>query len=255
MNKDIRRVRQSIARRNKLRSIPKQTHTPKQMMPSFPQEEEKHGFYPVLEESSSGNKQTAEIFSQFILKGILSVILFFVVAILLQSNIDIFRKPKEWTSHVMTEEFPFARVNQWYQESFGTPLAFSPQDNQLTKESDEDLLPVMGSVTQSFQANGSGIMIAPEGPSPVTSWNDGVIIFAGNDRDTNKTVIVQHADRSKTTYGLLSSVDVHLYQFVSKNQRIGTFNPTEESKSVFFSIEKNQKYIDPIQVIKVDDLP
>lgn len=255
MNKGVRKVRQSIARRNKIRNLSKKSYISKQMISPFPQEEEKHGFYSIPHESTSERNQTSEFLGQLMLKGILSVVLFFIAAILLKTDIEILKKPKQWTSYMMKEEFPFARVNQWYKEAFGTPLAFSPQNNPSIKDSDEDSLPVIGNVTESFQANGSGIMIEPEGPSPVTAWRDGIIIFSGNDRQTNKTVIVQHADRSKTTYGLLSSVDVHLYQFVSQNQRIGTFNPTEENKSVFFSIEKNQKYIDPIQVIKVDDLP
>jgi len=252
---NVRKVRKSIAKRNKIRSLSTRGYTSKKIMQPFPQEEEKHGFYPVFQANSSEDKQKSVLMGHFLLKGILSIILFFVVAIVLQSNIELLEKPKKWTSHVMSEEFPFARAHQWYQETFGTPLAFSPQNIQTTGETEEDALPVMGNVTQSFQTNGTGIMITPTSPSPVTAWRDGIIIFAGSDKEMKKTVIIQHADRSKTTYGLLSSLDVHLYQYVSKNQRIGTFNPTEDNESVFFSIEKNDEFIDPIQVIKVDDLP
>lgn len=255
MSRGVRKVRQSIARRNKLRNLSKKSDGSKQTISPFPQEEEKHGFYSVFQDSTSENKQRSEFLGQFLLKGIFAIILFFVVAMILKTNIEFLQKPKQWTSHVMEEEFPFARINQWYKESFGSPLAFSPESNSVIANRGEDALPVIGNITESFQANGTGIMIAPEGPSPVAAWRDGVIVFAGNDHQTNKTVTVQHADRSKTTYGLLSSVDVHLYQFVSKNERLGTFHPSEENKSVFFSIEKNQQYIDPIQVIKVDDLP
>src|SRR5690625_5039769 len=255
MNKGLKQVRKSIAKRNKLRSLQSRSILSKQSMQSLPQIEEKHGFYPQIQDHSPRNKQNMKLFGPMIVKGILSVALFIVVTFLLQSNVQFLEEPRNWTSQALTEEFPFARVNQWYQETFGSPLSFSPQNKQIVDHVEEPALSVLGTVTESFQANGSGIMISPDVPSPVSVWRDGMSIFAGNDHDTHKTIVVQHADRSKTTYGLLSSIDVHLYQFISQNQRIGTFNPTEENKSVYFSIEKNQEYIDPVQVIKVDDLP
>src|SRR5699024_12750286 len=79
------------------------------------------------------------------------------------------------------------------------------------------------------------------------------VTFAGNDRKTNKTVVIQHADNSTTTYGYLQSIDVHLYQSIQSNQRLGTFVSTQENRHLYFSIEKDNQYIDPVQVIQVDD--
>ncbi len=257
MNKAVQKVRQSIAKRNNMRRVIKSNQGRQQIIPPLPQEEEKHGYYAVFQENQQP-ETSAEQFSfvgQFFLKGVLAAILFFVVAILLQTNIPLLEKPKQWTSHAIQEEFPFASIHQWYQEAFGSPLAFSLKTNDYVGDAEIDSLPVMGSVSQSFQSHGSGIMIDPEEFSSVSAWRDGIIVFAGNDRETNKTVVIQHADRSKTTYGFLSSIDVHLYQYVAKHQEIGTFDPNHDHRSVFFSIEKDQTYIDPIQVITVDDLP
>lgn len=257
MNKAVQKVRQSIAKRNNMRHVVKSNKARQQIIPPLPQEEEKHGYYAVFQDDQqpAASSEKFSFVGQFFLKGVLAAILFFVVAILMQTNIPILEKPKQWTSHVMREDLPFASIHQWYQEAFGSPLAFSLQTNQPVTDSEIDSLPVMGNVTQSFQSHGSGIMIDPEGPASVSAWRDGIIVFAGNDRETNKTVVVQHADRSKTTYGYLSTIDVHLYQYVAKHQEIGTFDPTHDNSSVFFSIEKNQTYLDPIQVITVDDQP
>lgn len=255
MEKELNQVRKSIIQRNKMRNLGSSRPSERSVIPTFPQEEEKHGYLPSFLDPSPGNKNEGKIAYNMMMKAIMSAILFLGIALLLQSNATFFAKPKEWTNHVLTEEFPFARVNLWYQQTFGTPLAFNPQKNNRLSEPETMALPVNGSVTETFQVNGSGIMISPKESSPVSAWREGMVIFAGNDREMDKTVIIQHADSSKSTYALLSSIDVHLYQFVQANQRIGTFNPTEISEMVYFSIEKDNRYMDPIQVIQVDDLP
>src|SRR5690606_14987800 len=116
-------------------------------------------------------------------------------------------------------------------------------------------LPVSGNVIETFQTNGKGITIAPTETTSVQALREGIVIFSGKKSETNKTIVIQHADKSTTTYGFLSSIDVHLYQIVDANQRIGEFNPTDANEVVYFSIEKNNEFVDPVQVIEVDDQP
>ncbi|WP_188453512.1 M23 family metallopeptidase [Virgibacillus oceani] len=255
MNKGVKQVRKSINQRKNIRGI-KAKGMPKRITPSFPQEEEKHGYFPIFPDNThtQQTKDKSRFISGIMLKGILSIILFFGAAFLFQTNTDLLEKPTMWTSHALTKEFPFARVNQWYQETFGSPLAFAPQQKQQ-KDNEQLALPVSGNVTESFQANGSGIMIAPQDTSEVMAMDSGVVIFAGNDPETDKTVVVQHADGSLSSYGFLSEIDVHLYQFVSNNEQIGNFVPNDKNETVFFAIEKDNHYVDPVQVIKVDDTP
>ncbi|MEC5422046.1 M23 family metallopeptidase [Virgibacillus sp. C22-A2] len=253
MNKGVKKVRQSIVQRKKMRGFPGKHDSKADSMTAFPQEEEKHGYFPFFSDTALQSKSKSKTASGYMLKGILSVMLFFGVALLWQTDYELFHKPREWTSNVLTEEFPFAKVNRWYQETFGSPLAFTPQQGQSAGSEEALALPVNGSVSESFQANGRGIMIKTEEASAVSALSEGVVIFAGNDKETNKTIIVQHPDGSKSTYGYLSAMDVHLYQFVKSNERIGQFTPSSENNTVYFAIEKDNDYIDPVQVIKVDD--
>ena len=257
MDKNIRKVRKSIEQRKKMRGkLPETDNTEQQILSPLPQEEEKHGYYPVFTETPPSNVRMNHKMFGFVMKGICSVVLFFAVALLLQSNQTYLSEAKEWTNQALTDEFPFAKVNLWYQETFGSPLAFSSGDRESEEGSYESAaMPVMGDVQETFQVNGKGIMITPQEESIVSAMHDGIIIFSGNDRDTNQTIVVQHADGSETTYGNLSDTDVHLYQFVSANQKIGTFIPNEMNESVYFSIEKDDQYIDPVQVMQVDDTP
>lgn len=253
MSKEIKQIRKAITERKKVRGLNSNDTHAKQIMPILPGDEEKHGFHPAFSGQPLPTKHKGKVVSGYVLKGILSIILFFGTALILQTDAKMFTSSKSWTRDALTDEFPFARVNQWYQETFGSPLAFAPEKSKIGDTQQQLALPVNGEIQETFQSNGSGIMIAPTGTSDVSVLQEGVIIFAGNDKATNKTVVVQHADGSKSTYGYLSSIDVHLYQFVASNQIIGKFIPNEDSKSVFFSIEKDDKYINPVQVIKVDD--
>src|SRR5699024_11362991 len=110
---------------------------------------------------------------------------------------------------------------------------------QKTDEIEPMALPVTGSVTESFQTNGKGIMIAPDSTSMVSALQEGIVIFAGNDRETNKTIKIQHPDGSISTYGYLNTVDVHLYRPIDKEQELDKVTPTSVKKKFYISHHKN----------------
>lgn len=251
MTKDIKGVRKSIEQRKKARGYPYREGSSKQTISHLPQEEEKHGYLPVFTEVSGESRKDRAVSGVF-LKGTLSVMLFFGTALLWQSDAALLETPKRWTNTALTEEFPFAKVNAWYQETFGAPLAFTPPSGGTAEVDDLMAFPVSGNVTETFQVNGKGIMIEPEETEDVAAIQEGIVVFAGNDRETKKTVIIQHPDGSNSTYGFLSSIHVHLYQYIGNNQRVGQFSP-KDSETMYFAIEKDNDYIDPVQVIQVDD--
>ncbi|MFD2133672.1 peptidoglycan DD-metalloendopeptidase family protein [Pseudogracilibacillus auburnensis] len=257
MDRGVRKVRQSIKQRKKMRE--RHDSSAQRLVPYIADDQEKHGFEsPSYNIEPTYDKKTERKMqkSTMLIKVTASIVLFVGSAFLLQSNIPALQQPQKWAYNALQNEFPFAKVNEWYVTTFGTPLAITPQGNiSLGSDDNPMILPVIGDVVETFSANGSGIMISPDEKTVVSAINRGVVIFAGNDKETNKTVIIQHADNSQTTYGFLSSIDVHLYQIVNPNQTIATFQPTEENEMVYFSIEKNNQFIDPSQVIPVDDIP
>ncbi|MFC3039267.1 peptidoglycan DD-metalloendopeptidase family protein [Virgibacillus xinjiangensis] len=260
MSRGVRKVRQSIERRKKLRGLPagKDTEKEQHVFPAFLQEEEKHGVYPDFsEEGSVTEKNEHHPAKGMAIRAVISALLFAGTAFIIQTDAELFKEPKNWTTEALTEEFPFAKVNVWYQDTFGGPMQLSPQPSTDTETVTQDqlTLPVSGSVKESFQTNGKGIKIAPGEETGVAALEDGVVVFAGKDRDTEQTVIIQHPDGSKSTYGFLSALNVHLYQFVERSQKIGSFSPVQERESMYFSIENKDNYVDPVQVIKVDDTP
>ncbi|HLR62601.1 MAG TPA: M23 family metallopeptidase [Lentibacillus sp.] len=251
MNKGVKKVRKSINQRKKMRGTAGEKNTTQIMPSSFPQEEEKHGYFPIFTDDGRASKSSNGRITGFAIKGVLSAMLFLSTALLFQTDSELLSAPKEWTVNTLTEEFPFASVNQWYQETFGAPMALSSSPS--ADEGEALAFPVSGSVSETFQANGTGIKLAPEQETAVSAMQGGVVTFAGNNHETGKTVIVQHPDNSETVYGNLSSIDVHMYQFINRGQQLGIFSPGRDNKNVYFAIEKNNSYVDPVQVIEVDD--
>ena len=253
MNKGVDKVRKSIEERRKMKQITKNRRHTKHVYPPFPMEEEKHGYFPDYTHNDSfGKNRKYPQLTHFVVKGFLALFLFAGTAFVIKTNGDLFSFPKKWTRHAMTEEFPFARVHKWYQESFGAPMGLSPTST-VPSGQEALALPVNGTVTESFHSNGTGIMITPEEDTDVSALRNGIVIFAGKNKNTGNTVTIQHADGSESTYGHLSDLNVHVYQFIATGQQIGKFKPTASNETIYFAIEKDSRYIDPVQVIKVDE--
>ena len=82
---------------------------------------------------------------------------------------------------------------------------------------------------------------------------DGTVIFAGNKENYGKIVIVQHADGSESWYGQLKEIYVKNYDQVKAGQALGVVNPTGvDTGEFYFAIKKDEKFIDPVQVISFE---
>jgi len=246
----ISAIRNNITKRRKIR------HTMYGRSNSLPQisTEEKHGYMPYVQSPINSYKPS---YFKFSLKLLLCITLFFFVKFSVSPNSLFSDSFKNRTLNALTEDFPFAKAYLWYETTFGTPLSFiSDQNKTIPVKSNipEDyILPVNGQLNSSVSDEELGLYISPTELADVRAMSDGIVIFRGKDRKSNKkTVIIQHEDKSKSYYSNLSSINIHLYEFVNKNEIIGTFNPKEGEGDFYFSIEKNRQRIDPLQVIKID---
>lgn len=251
MSRDIRKVRKAIEQRKRERSVSYKDM--EQASGIFHQPEEKHGYPPEINNYDFKEKSSKGFVTGLMMRGILSGILFFSVALLMSTNHALFVKPQEMANQLLRNDFPFAKVNSWYRDVFGSPLAFSPQPVDLPEEHQEAVMPVTGDIIETFQTNGTGVKISPGKETDIVAHHEGVVVFAGRNPDTGRTIVVQHADGTNSSYGNLTDIDVHLYQYVTANERIGTFAPTESSDAVYFSLEKDNTFLDPVKVIVVDD--
>lgn len=218
--------------------------------------EEEYGF----ETTASYEKEEHPLFKKeyFYFKLLASLCLFLVVGVMFKHPSDKLDEPRAFVNEAMDQEFQFASVTTWYEDKFGKPIAFLPEDS-AAKGGREELnnqngVPVSGKITESFESNGAGIMIETGPGSKVESMNDGVVIFAGSKEELGKTVVIQHSDKSESWYGHLDSVDVKLYETVKKKKEIGKVKTSEDGTkgSFYLAIKKGDAFIDPKKVIPFD---
>ncbi len=242
-NKDLSTIRHNIMKRKQKKKRPSTIQASNTVM--YKQKKDR-----PFSENNTPHVPQRSFQRRFLIKTFLATTLFFASTLLLTNQDGWLEKPHQFTKQLYTVEFPFATVNAWYQAKFGAPLAL--QQKQINEE--EPLaLPVSGEISQTFQENGEGVLISSAEEKEVVAIQSGTVLFAGKDRETGNTIILQHEDRSKSIYGNLSTLDVHSYQSIEANQAIGTFEPEAATDKMYFAIEKNQQFMDPIQVIKVDD--
>ncbi|HZW67862.1 MAG TPA: M23 family metallopeptidase [Pseudogracilibacillus sp.] len=253
MDRKINEIRKSIKNRKSLQKKA-QAMTKEESLYEMITDEERQGAYHELshleqKEHKRHEKSTPRLFFYQLFAA---VGLFFLSALLIKSDLASFNKAEHLLRGAFQENFPFATVHEWYVQHLGIPLSLVPEARTASTVQEGYQMPLEGEVVESFTSTGKGIEILPKEDSSVRAVDKGIVIFAGRVNETDKTVVIQHGDRSETTYGKLTSIDVHLYEVVNVHDVIGRVDPAETEESFFFSIEKQSGYVDPIKVINVD---
>lgn len=227
-------------------------------------EDEKYGFNHFSSYEPGKDDGVHPLFKKevFIFKILASAVLFLVIAIMFRENSATFAPARDFVNKTMEQDFKFATVSKWYEDQFGKPLALLPfTDDKKEVEKNvvekDPVLPVFsGKILENFEKNGQGIMIETAKGGPVEAMKEGNVMFAGVKEDTGKTVIIQHADQTQSTYGNLDEIKVSLYQFIETETVVGTASEsTGEDKTkgtYYFAIKKGDDFIDPIQVIRFE---
>ncbi|PLS15649.1 peptidase M23 [Bacillus sp. M6-12] len=255
--KDRRKeIRNRIAKRKKMSGTRQAGLTP-----SF-YDEDKYGFERLPAYEGTPSDMDHPLFKKEVIyfKILAALCLFLITAVMFKHPSDKFDAARNFVSKTMDTELQFAAISMWYEDTFGKPIAFLPQDAgkaeqaKKTTADTEYALPASGKIMESFEANGEGILIETGLGSKVEAVNEGTVIFSGVKKDLGKTVIIQHYDKSESWYGGLESIDVLLYDPVSKGKVIGTVaSSSDASKGTFYlAIKKDDTFIDPKKVISFE---
>ncbi|MBM7605754.1 stage IV sporulation protein FA [Metabacillus crassostreae] len=255
-------IRKRIAKRKRERGTSSEQDYSKRTS-LFMSDEERHGgFYapPNYDMGPNKNQSGHPLFRTevFIFKVLLSAVLILVTAIVFKNGSPMFDQAKSVITYSLEEEFQFAAVSTWYRDQFGEPLALFNTNKETSDVVDEKTqtaqlaVPASGKILESFKDNGQGIMVETNKPT-VEAMNEGIIIEASEKAETGLTIVVMHADGTKSWYGNLDKVNVALYDFVKKGTELGKIKLSEKQKGTYyFAIKKGDAFIDPIQVIKFE---
>ncbi|MFS0780760.1 peptidoglycan DD-metalloendopeptidase family protein [Bacillus sp. 1P06AnD] len=192
----------------------------------------------------------------FLLKVLGSALLFAGVALMYKYPVEKLDTAREVVASTFEKEMQFAFVKEWYEDTFGKPIAFLPSDQKLGKGETELVnssyaIPISASISEDFKQNGDGIILESDKNVAVGAIDKGLVLFAGKKEKTGNTIVIQHADQSESWYGNLKSLNVKEYDEVKKGQKIGIVSDgKEEGKgTMFFALKKNEVFVDPSQVI------
>lgn len=256
MNRRAEEIKKRIAKRKRDRLNWQNPKTTKKETPLFAFKEEiSHSATTSSYFNENQPKGIHPLFRSdiFVMKLLMASCLVLITAIIYKNGEGAFQKAQLIVENVMEEEFHFAAVSKWYEERFGSPIAFfSPNPSSDRAENSHYAVPASGQVLESFKDNGQGVTIQTT-KKIVEAMNEGIVIEAGKKEKTGLTVIVQHADGTETWYGNLKEIDVALYDFVEMGAPIGQVNQNEnEQGTYYFAIKKGDQFIDPNQVISFD---
>lgn len=248
-------IRKRIERRKKERD--KMTKQIETRIP-WAEDEERYGFQ-RLETFESGpvEEENHPLFRKevWIFKFLASVCLVLLVAIMFRNQTPVLDPAREFVAKSMKEDFQFASVSKWYENTFGEQLALLPSTESKEKENAKEIqyaLPASGKILEEFGENGQRITIEIGKDTSVEAMNGGFVEFVGQKEGFGNTVVIQHADKSESWYGNLSKVDVGLYEYIDTGTKIGKATVPENATngSFYFAIKEGEQFVDPIQVIQ-----
>ena len=189
------------------------------------EDEEQHGFPEMTSfEIEPGDEESHPLFRKevWIFKLLVSAILVLLIAIMFRNQSPAFEPAREFVTKSMNEDFQFAAVSDWYENTFGEQLALLPSSESGEEKTADDpeqmqyALPASGKILEDFGENGQRITIEISKDAPIEAMNEGLVLFVGQKEGFGNTVVIQHADKSESWYGNLSEIDVTLYEYIEK---------------------------------------
>ena len=76
--------------------------------------------------------------------------------------------------------------------------------------------------------------------------DDGMVVYIGDKDDYNKTVIVENKDGVNILYGNMDKINVKLYDYVNKNDVLGTV----KNNTLYLVFNKGDEYLDYKEFLK-----
>src|SRR5699024_2529280 len=205
------------------------------------------GVYPDVTDEPKVNSTKDEpknksIFPLWRLFSAMIVFLLFISIIVFTNQTSLVKK---YAYTALTEDFPFATVHQWYLDKTKMIPLFDQAELALQLN---DSVESSHTILETLQTTGTGMSFAPveSEEMAVQAIADGIVIFSGVDAKTNRTVIVQHADKTKAYYGNLSTIHVPLYKRLHMNDQIGQFRKDEDNEHYFLAVEEKGALIEPL---------
>lgn len=161
----------------------------------------------------------------------------------------------------LTVEMDFQAAQAWYERYFGGAPSFIPifktnEDHGLRVGAAAGFSPpIEGSLASPFAISLKGVEIIPDTSSlQVKAIDTGRVLRVAQEAETGQTVTVQHAGGYVSVYGHLEQISVEKGDWLEGGDVLGSLPPRTQSPlpTLYFAIKKDDRYIDPADVIPFD---
>lgn len=216
---------------------------------------EPFAFSPLKEEEPGKPRDSHETWG---LQILLSVALVGVAYLLFQTSLI----PAAWKNsarEVMTRDFNFSGVADWYEARFGSlptllpslhgPSAV-PAAGTTTKEAAVWKLPASWKVVKAFEPQSAKIVLNTGTQDAVTIGETGWVTYVGEQPGYGTTVIVKLTKGREVWFGNLEKVMVAKDEVLQAGQEVGVARAVNDtSRHLYLGVRKEEQFVNPLDVI------
>lgn len=210
--------------------------------------------FPLRDDDSMNQRPSHEKWGLQILA---SVILIGMAYLLFQTTLI----PATWKNQareVMTRDFNFAGVADWYEAKFGTmptllPSITGPNAVPATGTGKKEAvwkLPTSWKVVKAFEAKSAKVVLNTGMADKVTIGEMGWVAFVGEQPGFGTTVVVRLTEGREVWLGNLDEVKVTKDEVLQPGQEVGTARPVNNtSRHLYLGVKADEQFVNPLEVI------
>lgn len=201
------------------------------------------------------NSWIRSFFSRLLIAGVIYIFLF----ILFQVKTPWAKQTRDVVKSAYAHSYNYTRVALMYQRYFKDAPSWLPafhNQNQKAAEVGGGVglhfaSPVKGTVLKPYPSDG-GLVIGTSVNAQVHAMASGQVLFVGDRKDTGLTVVIEHMDRYETIYGDLTKAVVSKNDWVEQGSSIGIAGEESDQGTVYISVSRNGRSLDPAEVVNFD---
>lgn len=142
-------------------------------------------------------------------------------------------------NNIYSNNISFLKIKNFYNQKVGSIIPFENiiKDKEVFNESLR---------YKEVSKYDNGVKLSLDNNYSIPIISDGIVIFIGEKDNLNKTVIIEDENGINHTYGNLDNINVKLYDYVSKNDLLGT----AKDNTLYLIFSKNGEYLDYKEFLK-----
>ena len=171
-----------------------------------------------------------KIFTRFLVKTSISVILFLIALIYIKYDKN---NGDKIYNFLYSKNITMASVNNLYSKYFGDILPFQSSKN-VEKVFNETIK------YKDISKYKDGFKLSVDNNYLIPIVNSGVVVFVGEKEEYGKTVIIEQVDGVRMWYANIDNLNINIYDYVKK----GEYLASSKGNYFYLVLEKQGSYLD-----------